>query len=190
LPLIPNKEQALAIHFKVGSSQRVIDHCLAVARVAGILGKRFNAKGIRVDENAVVAAALLHDVGRSRTQTILHGVVGAQIARENNVDESVARIIQRHVGAGISSEEAKEHGFPEGQSYVPETIEDKIVCFADKVVGPNGEPVPFQREIEKFRRKGLDERRLENLKQSLQNELGEDPEEAIKDGVGKKIDLL
>jgi uncharacterized protein (TIGR00295 family) len=178
--LIPDKEQALEIHSKVGSSEKIIDHCVAVSKIAELLARRFKQKGIAVDEKSVVAAALLHDIGRNRTQTIKHGFEGANIVKEYSVDESVARIIRRHVGAGISAEEARENGFPEDQVYVPETIEDKIVCFADKVVGPRGELVPFDLEIEKFRRKGLMADRLVNLKVSLQNSLGEDPEEALR----------
>lgn len=43
------------------------------------------------------------------------------------------RIIERHVGAGIPEKEARELGLPEGH-YIPETLEEKIVAYADKLV--------------------------------------------------------
>lgn len=42
-------------------------------------------------------------------------------------------IIERHVGAGIPEKEAHELGLPEGH-YIPETLEEKIVAYADKLV--------------------------------------------------------
>ncbi len=173
--LIPDRTQALQIHEDLGSSKEVIEHCEAVARAAKEIAEKLQAKGVNIDFKSVYAAALLHDIGRSRTQTVAHGYVGAELLREKGVDESVARIISRHVGAGISKEEARKFDFPEGD-YIPRTLEDKIVCFSDKVVGPHGRVVPFQLEIDKFQRKGLDAKRLEGLKTSLKEALGEDPE--------------
>jgi uncharacterized protein len=176
---IPNRSEALRLHTELGSSAEVVEHCEAVARIANKIGEEFQAKGIAVDLNAVRAAALLHDIGRSKVQTVAHGYVGAEILRERGVDESVTRIVLRHVGAGISKEEAEKFGFPEGD-YVPRTLEEKIVCFADKVTGPRGKLVPFQLEVDKFRRKGLDVQRLQTLRQSLADRLGEDPEVFLK----------
>jgi uncharacterized protein (TIGR00295 family) len=142
------------------------------------LAEKFGAKGLEVDTNAIYAAAMLHDIGRTQTHGPQHGYVGAELLRERRVDERVTRIVMRHVGAGISREEAKRLGFPQGD-YEPRTLEEKIVCFADKVVGHNGQVVPFQQEVEKFKRKGLDVARLERLKESLQESLGEDPESGL-----------
>jgi uncharacterized protein (TIGR00295 family) len=172
--MIPSETEALALHAKLGSNNHIINHCKTVARIAQTLARRFKDNGINLDEDSVYAAALLHDIGRNKTNTIAHGYVGAQIMRENGVDESVVSIIQRHVGAGISSDEAKNMGFPEGD-YFPRTLEERIVCFSDKVAG-RGKVLPFQVEIDKFRKKGLDVKRLKELKASLERDLGEDPE--------------
>ena len=45
--------------------------------------------------------------------------------------KSVANIIKRHVGGGITPEEAERFGWPK-DVYVPETLEEKIVSYADK----------------------------------------------------------
>jgi uncharacterized protein (TIGR00295 family) len=176
--MIPNEQEAIEFHKRAGSNKEIIDHCKAVANVARKLADRFSEKGIKVDKESVYAAALLHDIGRTRTQTVHHGHIGAEIIREFGADEKIARIVSRHVGAGITEEEARNLGFPPGD-YVPETLEEKIVCFADKIVGEGNQIVPLRVEIEKFRARGLDYHRLEALKASLASLLGEDPEKAV-----------
>ena len=79
------------------------------------------------------AGALLHDLGRSKTHTVDHAVVGAQIAQSIGLPESVVRIIKRHVGAGITAEEAEWLGWPK-DVYEPQTLEEKVVSYADKLI--------------------------------------------------------
>ncbi|WP_263641050.1 HDIG domain-containing metalloprotein [Methanobrevibacter arboriphilus] len=47
-------------------------------------------------------AALLHDIGRSKTNEINHAIIGANLAIENGFSNEVASIIEKHVGSGIS----------------------------------------------------------------------------------------
>src|SRR5579875_183294 len=97
--MIPNEQEAIEFHKRAGSNKEIIDHCKAVANVARKLADRFSEKGIKVDKESVYAAALLHDIGRTRTQTVHHGHIGAEIIREFGADEKIARIVSRHVGA-------------------------------------------------------------------------------------------
>jgi uncharacterized protein len=97
------------------------------------LAKAFNEKGYNVDLKLIEAGAMLHDIGRSQTHDVDHAAVGGKIVRELGVYELVARIVDRHIGAGIPQDEAKELGLPPGQ-YMPETLEEKIVCYADKLM--------------------------------------------------------
>ncbi len=62
-----------------------------------------------------------------------HAAKGAEIARELGLPECLVHIIERHIGAGIPDDEAHELGLPEGH-YVPETLEEKIVAYADKLI--------------------------------------------------------
>jgi uncharacterized protein (TIGR00295 family) len=180
--LIPNESEALEFHKRAASSDQVVRHCKLVAKVSEIIAKGLLEKGQRVNERVIYSAALLHDIGRSETNSILHGVAGARIVERFGCDESVAEIIRRHVGAGISSEEAEKYGFPKGD-YVPRTLEQKVVCFADKLVASET-IVSFEREAEKFRRKALDVERLYALKESIRLALGQDPEELIAKKIG------
>jgi uncharacterized protein len=93
----------------------------------------FKSKGYRVDLRLVESGALLHDLGRGQTHGIEHGAVGGQMARQLGMPMELAHIIERHVGAGLSQEEAHRNNLPRG-SYVPETLEEKIVCYADKLI--------------------------------------------------------
>ena len=77
--------------------------------------------------------ALLHDIGRSRTHGITHAVEGVEIARGYGYGDDVLNIIERHIGAGITKKEAEELNLFE-KSYVPETLEEKIVAHADNLI--------------------------------------------------------
>jgi uncharacterized protein (TIGR00295 family) len=175
--VIPDEREALALHRKYGSNDHIVDHCRAVASVTEALLSGLEERGLRVERKAAVAAALLHDIGRNRTQTVEHGFVGAQILENEGVDENVVEMVRRHVGAGISKEEAEELGFPPGD-YIPRTLEQKVVCFADKMVS-GALVTPFEKEVERFIRKGHDVERLRRLKEDLRESLGRDPEELV-----------
>ena len=175
--MIPSVEGAMAIHAKHGSSHHIVNHCQAVAMAAKIVTDEFRLRGLAVDEPAVIAGALLHDVGRSRVQTVRHGVEGAEILEREGVDAKVVEIVRRHVGAGISPEEAKALGLPD-YDYIPRTLEERIVCFADKMVDADSVR-PFGEEVRRFTAKSHDVARLLALKRGLADELGEDPEKLI-----------
>jgi uncharacterized protein (TIGR00295 family) len=130
-----------------------------------------------VNQEAVNAGALLHDIGRSKTQLVNHGYVGAQILEKEGVDGIVVEIVRRHVGAGISAQEAAALGFPPGD-YIPRTLEQKIVCFADKML--DGDKArPFEEEVKRFVRKGHDVQRLRRLKEEVDAAVGQDAEKLV-----------
>ena len=149
------KGECVEILRKVGCSEEVIRHCIAVAELALEIARLRNSKRRRsrsseggeceaeegskgrdneeVDEELVLRGALLHDIGRSRTHGIKHAYIGAEIARSLGLDERIVRIIERHIGAGIPAEEAKNFGLP-AKDFIPETIEEKIVACADNLI--------------------------------------------------------
>jgi uncharacterized protein (TIGR00295 family) len=175
--VIPSEEEAIALHRRFGSDERIVAHCKAVARVAVLLGNEFARRGVKVDVGAVRAAALLHDIGRSRVQTVMHGVEGAEMIAREGVDMKVVEMVRRHVGAGISPDEAMRLRLPKFD-YIPRTLEERIVCFSDKMVDSDIVR-PFDEEVRRFAMKSHDVTRLLALKRRLQEELGEDPEEFV-----------
>ena len=175
--MTPNAEQALALHRKYRSNDRTVSHCQACAKISKLLSARALEHGHPVNETAAVAGALLHDIGRSQIQSVNHGYVGASILEKEGVDRVVVEIVKRHVGAGISSEEAVALNFPPGD-YIPRTLEEKIVCFADKLL--DGDKArPFEEEVKRFVKKGHDVQRLRKLKEDVDAAVGADAEALI-----------
>ncbi|MFQ5711954.1 MAG: TIGR00295 family protein [Candidatus Geothermarchaeales archaeon] len=154
---------------KAGCSENVIRHTIAVYGVACWLASRLYVKGVNVDFDLLQTASLLHDIGRAKTHGVEHGYVGAQILREMGMDERVALVVERHVGGGISREEAVKLGLPP-RDYVPEALEEKVVCYADKLVASSG-VVSFEQTLDEFKEElGLDHEaigRLERLHREM-----------------------
>jgi len=120
-----------------GCEEAVIKHCIAVAELAlEIAAASKNKNGNEnksIDEELVFTGALLHDIGRARSHGVEHGFLGGEIAKSLGLDDRLVKIIQRHVGAGITAEEAKQLGLPR-ISLMPETMEEKIVAYADSLI--------------------------------------------------------
>ena len=85
--MIPDERQALALHAKHGSSERVVSHCRTVTSVSEALADAFLAKGKPIDRRAVVAGALLHDIGRSKTHEVGH-------LKKDSIDSSKVLVTQ------------------------------------------------------------------------------------------------
>jgi uncharacterized protein len=136
---------------------------------------KLEKKGLKIDTELVEAGALLHDLGRSKTHSVDHALVGAQIAQYLGLPEPVIRIIKRHVGAGITAEEAKWLGWPK-DVYNPQTLEEKVVCYADKLID-HCKRVPIETEIEKLQKENKMKaaERVRKLNDEITNLLGNKP---------------
>jgi len=130
---LPTRAEALDFLVAAGCSKRVIDHSKAVSKFSVKLARVFQERGIDIDPQLVEIGGLLHDIGRSKTHTVDHGSIGGEVARSLGLAIPLVRIIERHVGGGIPKEEARRLGWPP-RNYLPETWEEKIVCYADKRV--------------------------------------------------------
>ena len=148
---LPSEKEALQFLRQSGCRENVIRHCEAVAELAVEIANACKAKGIDVDLELVEKGALLHDIGRARTHSVYHAVAGAEIATELGLPQPVIRIIKRHVGGGITAREAKRLGWPK-DTYMPQTLEEKIVSYADKMI-ENSKRVPIEKTMEDFSRK-------------------------------------
>jgi uncharacterized protein len=146
---LPSREQAIELLRKYNCPPEVINHCEEVAKLALEIAGKLEKKGIKVDLKLVEAGALLHDIGRSKSHAVDHGAVGAKIAELEGLPEAVVRIIRRHVGGGITAQEAEKFGWSK-DVYAPVTLEEKIVSYADKLID-NSKRVPIDLEIERLR---------------------------------------
>jgi len=147
-PKLPTSAEALKSLAKAGCSQGVIEHCKAVSSFAVKIAKAFQEKGFNVDVQLVEVSGLLHDIGRSKTHSVDHGIVGCETARSLGLPNSVVQIIERHVGGGIPKEEARRLGWPT-KDYLPQTIEEKIVCYADKRIS-GVRTVPIEQALKMY----------------------------------------
>ncbi len=172
---LPSREQAIQLLKNHNCPPKIINHCLAVTQLALEIGGKLQAKGVRVDLELVEAGALLHDIGRSKTHQVDHSLVGAQIAQSIGLPQPIINIIKRHVGAGITEEEAKRLGWPQ-DIYMPQTIEEKIVCYADKRIDHNKATL-IETEIERLQKQAMIEaaERVRNLHNEITHLLGENP---------------
>lgn len=98
---------------------------------------------LNADRQFVEEAAMLHDIGVFRCDAasiqcfgtapyICHGTIGAELLRAEGFPLH-ARVCERHTGAGLSLEEIEQQHLPvPHQDLLPETVEEEIVCYADK----------------------------------------------------------
>ena len=131
---------------KENTPENVIEHCKAVCKKAMKIAANFED----ADEDLIRKGALLHDIGRSRTHGITHAIEGVEIAKRYGYCEDVLNIIERHIGAGITEQEAEKLGLPK-KSYVPQTLEEKIVAHADNLISGSDE-VDLDFVIKKWKR--------------------------------------
>ena len=96
-----------------------------------------------LDRHLLLRGALLHDVGIFATHApsiycngeepyLMHGFVGARLLRALG-HEAEARICERHTGTGLTAQTIRERSLHvEPRDYMPETLEEQLVCYADK----------------------------------------------------------
>ncbi len=119
----------------------LIAHSRMVAAEALAIAAR---RKLDLDENEIVTAAMLHDIGIVFTDAegigcfgsepyIRHGILGADLLRSEGVDEKYARVAERHTGAGLTADEVGHLSLPlpSDRSYMPETLLERLICYAD-----------------------------------------------------------
>lgn len=148
----------------------LIDHSQSVTQRA--LQIVFMHPEFDIDADFIEEAAMLHDIGILRCNApgifctgtepyICHGIIGAEILRREGFPKH-ARVCERHTGAGITSEEIASQHLPLPQrDYLPETIEEIIICYADKFFSkshPEKEKTyeEAQRSLAKFGEAGVE----------------------------------
>ena len=129
---IPTREEAISLLHKVGLSENIINHSIAVADKALEIAQKLKGNGVTLDINLVEIGALLHDIGRSKIHGWHHAIEGGEIIREKGFSEKIARIAETHILGGLSKKDCEILALPVNR-YIPETIEEKIVCYADKL---------------------------------------------------------
>ena len=119
----------------------LIHHSTQVA--AHALGVAARHPELNLNTDVLYRGAMLHDIGIYKTDApgihchgtlpyLLHGRCGSEILRGEG-DEVMARICERHTGTGLTAAQIQERGLPlPPEDYCPETLEEQVVCYADK----------------------------------------------------------
>ena len=98
---------------------------------------------LNLDREFIEETAMLHDIGIIKTDApgikcfgtepyICHGILGAEMLRQEGLLRH-ARVCERHTGAGLSLNEIVSQNLPlPHQDFLPETLEEQVICYADK----------------------------------------------------------
>jgi uncharacterized protein/tRNA (cytidine56-2'-O)-methyltransferase len=132
---------------EAGCKKRVVVHCCTVAAVAEEM-----MRNIEADKQLVLAGSLLHDIGRSVDNGIMHAIIGSEMIEKMGFSNELVSVVRKHTGAGLDDADVREMGLPPGD-YMPKTIEEKIVAHADNLVSDNY-VVGHIHAVERLRDKG------------------------------------
>jgi uncharacterized protein len=128
--------------------QILIDHSGMVSDKALTIAARM--RHLHPDEQFIREAAMLHDIGIFLTNEpqigcfgekkyICHGFLGREILESEGFHKH-ALVCERHVGVGITVEDIGSKNLPlPKRDMMPVSLEEKIICFADKFFSKNTE---------------------------------------------------
>jgi uncharacterized protein len=129
------------------SSRILLEHGRLVAGKA--LAAAARVGHFQPDLDLIRSAAMLHDIGIFLTDSpgldchgsepyIRHGVLGREILDAIGYPRH-GLVCERHVGVGISASDIRRFNLPLPQRDMrPLSIEEEIVCYADKFFSKNG----------------------------------------------------
>ena len=144
-------------------SEKVADKALEIAN---------KITKVEVDKNLIEIGALLHDIGRTKTHGFKHALIGGKILREKGFSDKLAKICETHILGGLDVEDAKRFGLPE-KDFLPVSLEEKIICLADKHMAGTREVTIKERFNRWFQKYGKSQILLKSMKriEEIQNEI-------------------
>lgn len=115
------------------------------------------------DRMFIAEAALLHDIGIEACDApgihcfgplpyICHGVEGSRRLAEAGKFRH-ALVCERHTGSGLTAEEIADEALPlPERDMLPVSIEEKIICYADKFFSKNPESLTSEKSLDEIRK--------------------------------------
>jgi len=113
------------------------------------------------DTGFIQEAAMLHDIGIFMTHSpaihcrgshpyVCHGFLGRQLLDDMGFPRH-GQVSERHTGAGITLDNIKSNHLPlPHRDMVPVTLEEKIICVADKFYSKSLDKAGDERTVEKI----------------------------------------
>jgi len=149
-------------YYKPGSQAHfyLVEHGKAVASKALDVAARLTH--LNPDCRFIEEAALLHDIGIFLTNIpqigcfgaypyISHGYLGRELLEREGLPAH-ALVCERHVGVGLTIDDINRNLFPlPVRDMSPQSLEEKIICFADKFYSKDKETLTIARPLSKVR---------------------------------------
>lgn len=138
----------------------LVEHSSMVAEKARKIAQRVSHLGLNLE--FVHEAAMLHDIGILFTSEpnigccgakpyISHGYLGRELLEREGLPDH-GRVCERHVGVGLTRKEIEEKRLPvPARDMIPVTIEEQIICYADKFFSKDPEFLLREKPLDKVR---------------------------------------
>jgi uncharacterized protein len=139
-------------------------HCIKVTELAiKIIEKN---RHLKIDKAFVIIGAMLHDIGIIKTDApeigcfgkypyIAHTYLGREMLEKEGLLD-IAPVCERHIGVGLTREDIISANFPlPHRDMIPITIEEKLICYADKFYSKTDKHLTTPRSPDKIRKKIL-----------------------------------
>jgi uncharacterized protein len=145
--------ESTAYYFLIHHSRLVTVKALEIA------GK---VKELNPDLSFIQEASMLHDIGIFLTSApkigcygyreyICHGYLGRELVEKEGFPRH-ALVCERHVGVGVTAEEVRNSHLPlPERDMVPLSLEEKIICLADKFFSKSEHDLLHEKPLEKVR---------------------------------------
>jgi uncharacterized protein len=147
----------------------LFEHSRLVTRKALSVARKL-ASCQPVDMQFIAEAAMLHDIGMIFTHApqlgcygdlpyLAHGIKGCEILQLEGLPAH-ARVCERHTGTGLTRQEILAQQLPlPARDMCPESLEEKIICYADlffsknpRQRGKEKSPAQVRKEVSKYGR--------------------------------------
>lgn len=147
------KEDSELYNLLILHSQAVVKKALEIAK---------NVPELKPDLDFIEEAAMLHDIGIFLTNApeldcfgekpyICHGYLGGEILEEEGFLRH-ALVCERHTGMGISINDIRKEKLPLPlRDMIPISVEEKIICLADKFFSKNKTGLVKEKSLSEIR---------------------------------------
>ena len=145
--------ESTAYHFLIQHSRMVTEKALRIAE---------RVEHLKPDLHFIEEASMLHDIGIFLTNEpkigchgdkkyICHGYLGREILEKEGLPKH-ALVCERHVGVGLTVKDIEEKHLPvPKRDMIPVSIEEQIICFADKFFSKDSDFLLKEKPLERVR---------------------------------------
>jgi len=143
------EEQIYKLHKKYCHGNyydKILDLCWTHSQIVKEIALQISANlkknyAIEADKKLITAGSLVHDIGlyncfddnfQKIVRYATHGQIGYDILKREKVEEKIARFSLCHTTTGLTKEDIVNQEIPmEPKDYIPITLEEEIVSYAD-----------------------------------------------------------